>query len=122
MSNAFKSVATSTINEEVRRVGFALPSGASDVIESVADRLADHVEEQAKALIESVREDHGEQYHDFAVRYLTTAGFISEPEPEPENVSFTPESDDETVPAWAQALSDRVDRLFTVARERGLNV
>ena len=126
MSNAFKTVVTSTVRDEVSRLGYSLPYGADSVIEAVADRLADHVEEKAKGLVEQVEGRYSSTDAQFALGALTEAGFITEPEPEPEPepaVEQSTESSDEPAPAWAQGLITRLDALEALGRraqERGL--
>lgn len=121
MSNAFKAVVTSAIDEEASRVGYSLPPGASEVVEAVADRVADHAETQALALVEKVREEYDSTAADYAHAALTEAGFITEREPEPEQA---PESSDEQAPGWFKSFADditsRIGTLEGVARGRGL--
>ena len=122
MSNAFKAVVTSTVSEEVARVGYNLPDGASEVVEAVADRLADHVEQKAQSLVEQVEDRYSSYEAGFATDVLTEAGFLSGPEPEPEPVVAEPS--DEEAPGWFKSFADgitsRLGTLEDVARRRGL--
>lgn len=110
MSNQIKQVVLSTISEQVGRVGYSLPSGANEVVEAVADRLADFAEETAKAIVERVQRDHG--YGAQAEALLTEFGFISEPEPEPV-VEDSDEDDDED--SRLSRLEATVQRLVALA-------
>ena len=123
MSNAFKAVVVTSVDEEASRVGFLIPAGGRDVVEAVADRVADHAETQALALVEQVSERYGQAEADWAHKALTEAGFITEPEPEPEPEQAT-ESSDEEAPGWFKSFADgitsRLSTLEGVARDRGL--
>jgi hypothetical protein len=118
MSNQIKNALVEIANEEVRKFGYAPTGQYAEVIESLADRAADRLDDITKALVEAVAERHGEPYAEGAVAVLVEFGLM-DPEPEPEEDDEEEFEDDVTTEALDDTrlsrLEQKVDALVRLA-------
>lgn len=119
MTLNIREVVESTISD----AGYASAlSGYTTLVDAVVEAVETAISDTTLGLLEQavragvVGEETGRQYGE-------RAGLIQpEPEPEPEVVETSASTEGESVPAWAQTLIDRFDRIEAAARRQGLQV